>query len=234
MSNDERNLIRTDVRRLDDRLRAVEVEFGKVDLSGSPRWSGCTCPPRRPTTEARRGAVRAAAKPQRRGWGRETPSAAAGRGRQCRLGPPRGPAAARRRLSVRFSARSDRANGPVFPVGCAPNRDYGNGVAAADRLDPRGCDSPTEAIPRDPGTVRSRTGHPQPFSTGESPIHEREQNNRGHDHRCPDRDHRCPGPPGYSFMGTRGKAPATRRYRVFPHESCRYPQFSGNGCGGGT
>ena len=81
MSNDERNLIRTDVRRLDDRLRAVEVEFGKVDLSGSPRWSGCTCPPRRPTTEARRGAVRAAAKPQRRGWGRETPSAAAGRGR---------------------------------------------------------------------------------------------------------------------------------------------------------
>ena len=25
----------------------------------------------------------------------------------------------------------------MFPVGCAPNRDYGNGVAAADRLDDR-------------------------------------------------------------------------------------------------
>ena len=24
-------------------------------ISGSPHWSGCTCPPRRPTTEAQRG-----------------------------------------------------------------------------------------------------------------------------------------------------------------------------------
>ena len=34
--------------------------------------------------------------------------------------------------------------------------------------------------------------------------------------------HRCPGPPATASSAPE-EAPATRRYRVFPHECCRYP-----------
>ena len=45
--------IRTDLRRMDDRLRAVEIAFGKVDPSASRPWSGSTGRPAHQRAEDR-------------------------------------------------------------------------------------------------------------------------------------------------------------------------------------